>query len=253
VLSIEARLTPYSRPFLSFPPRVQLTAANPVLTPAELAHILTLSQPSVIVTTAAGVANFQHANELLSPELQAKLGYATKGNVFIVNQDADDYGASPLSLKPPHGNLGGWTVRDWKVLLAPDAKPFSPPKYVGSEDSLRAAMIFWSSGTSGKSKGVILTHKAIGTALIAVWHASTLGNDERIIGLPPFYHIVRLPSQSLAFPLCFSFVSSPYNAYLLTFSRLTVRMGERPHGRSRVRFHCDDDDQGAVPRSYAID
>ncbi|GAA5850032.1 hypothetical protein JCM8547_000987 [Rhodosporidiobolus lusitaniae] len=166
-----------------------LTAANPVLTPAELAHILTLSQPAVIVTTAAGVANFQLAYRLLSPELQIKLGYASKGNVFIVNNDADDYGASSLSLVAPHGNLGGWAVRDWKTLLPPNPKPFTPPKYSGSEDSLRAAMIFWSSGTSGKSKGVVLTHRAIGSALVAVWHASTLGPDERLVGLPPFYHI----------------------------------------------------------------
>ncbi|GAA5832122.1 hypothetical protein JCM11251_004247 [Rhodosporidiobolus azoricus] len=166
-----------------------LTAANPVLTPAELAHILTLSQPAAIVTTAAGVANFQLAFKQLSPELQTKLGYPTKGNVFLVNPDADDYGVSSLALKPLQASLGGWHVRDWKTLVPPNPKPFTPPKYAGNEDALRAAMIFWSSGTSGKSKGVILTHKAIGSALIAVWHASTMGVDERLVGLPPFYHI----------------------------------------------------------------
>lgn len=172
--------------------RAQLTAANPVLTPQEIAHILTLSQPAAIVTTAAGLSSFQKAFQLLSPELQTKLGYPTNGNVFLVNPDADDYGASSASLVPPVTNLGGWTVNDWKILLPPNPKPFTPPKYTGSEDALRAAMIFWSSGTSGKSKGVILTHRAIGSALIAVWHASTLGENERLVGLPPFYHIVRL-------------------------------------------------------------
>ncbi|GAA5976868.1 hypothetical protein JCM11641_000895 [Rhodosporidiobolus odoratus] len=166
-----------------------LTAANPVLTPAELAHVLTLSHPAVIVTTAVGLANFQLAFKELSPKLQAELGYDTKGNVFLVSPEADDYGASPASLKNPSGSIGGWAVRDWKTLLSPNPKPFSPPKYTGGEDALRAAMIFWSSGTSGKSKGVILTHKAIGSALIAVWHASTLRPDERLVGLPPFYHI----------------------------------------------------------------
>ncbi|BGO92933.1 hypothetical protein NBRC10512_006050 [Rhodotorula toruloides] len=166
-----------------------LTAANPVLTPQEIAHILTLSQPAAIVTTASGLSSFQQAFKLLTPELQAQLGYPTKGNVFLVNPDADDYGASALSLVQPVTNLGGWTVSDWKVLLSPNSKPFTPPKYTGSEDALRAAMIFWSSGTSGKSKGVILTHRAIGSALIAVWHASTLGENERLVGLPPFYHI----------------------------------------------------------------
>ncbi|BGP12746.1 hypothetical protein JCM10213v2_000663 [Rhodosporidiobolus nylandii] len=166
-----------------------LTAANPVLTPKELAHILQLSQPSVIVTTAAGLANFQLAFKELSADLQAKLGYPTRGNVFLVNPDADDYGASAASLELPHPSIGGWAVNDWKALLPSNPTPFTPPKYTGGEDALRAAMIFWSSGTSGKSKGVILTHKAIGSALVAVWHASTLGADERLVGLPPFYHI----------------------------------------------------------------
>ncbi|GAA5887725.1 hypothetical protein JCM5296_004471 [Sporobolomyces johnsonii] len=166
-----------------------LTAANPVLTPEELAHILALSEPAVIITSPSGVGNFQLAFQLLSPELKSKLDYSSKGNVFIVDPDSDDYGASAGSLHPASRSLGGWTVNDWKVLLPKDPKPFTPPKYTGSEDALRAAVILWSSGTSGKSKGVILSHRAIGSAQIGVWHASTLGADERLVGLPPFYHI----------------------------------------------------------------
>lgn len=201
-----------------------LTAANPVLTPAEVAHILTLSEPSAIVTTEAGLASFQAAFKLLTPELQNKLAYPTSGTVFLVDFEADDYGVAAESLSKVPTSIDGWSVRDWKVLVPAKPKPFTPPKYIGSEDALRAAMIvstdlaipgylpnqstehffwsppllpwtlrnraqFWSSGTSGKSKGVVLTHRAIGSALIAVWHASTLGEHERLIGLPPFYHI----------------------------------------------------------------
>ncbi|GAA5920754.1 hypothetical protein JCM1841_004166 [Sporobolomyces salmonicolor] len=166
-----------------------LTAVNPVLTPQELAHVLALSKPAAIITSPSGVGNFQLAFQLLSPELKAELDYSSKGNVFIVDPDSDDYGASAGSLHPASRSLGGWTVNDWKVLLPKDPKPFTPPKYTGSEDALRAAVILWSSGTSGKSKGVILSHRAIGSAQIGVWHASTLGADERLVGLPPFYHI----------------------------------------------------------------
>ncbi|POY71403.1 hypothetical protein BMF94_5715 [Rhodotorula taiwanensis] len=166
-----------------------LTAANPVLTPAEVAHILTLSEPSAIVTTEAGLASFQAAFKLLTPELQNKLAYPTSDTVFLVDFEADDYGVAAESLSRVPTSIDGWSVRDWKILVPAKPKPFTPPKYVGSEDALRAAMIFWSSGTSGKSKGVVLTHRAIGSALIAVWHASTLGEHERLIGLPPFYHI----------------------------------------------------------------
>ena len=52
-------------------------------------------------------------------------------------------------------------------------------------DDLRAAVIFWSSGTSGKSKGVVLSHKALASAIISVWYGAGLGAEERLIGLPP--------------------------------------------------------------------
>ncbi|GAA5922980.1 uncharacterized protein JCM15063_003488 [Sporobolomyces koalae] len=181
-----------------------LTAANPVLTPPEIAHILTLSQPACIVTTPAGLVNFQTAFKLLPADLQARLGYATKGNVFIVDPESDDYGASAALLRPATQTAGGWKVQDWKLLLPKrtSAAVFVPPKYIGEEDAKRAAMIFWSSGTSGKSKGVILSHRALGTAQIGVWHASTLGPNERLVGLPPFYHIfgwanILLPAVSI--------------------------------------------------------
>ncbi|GAA5908318.1 uncharacterized protein JCM6883_004345 [Sporobolomyces salmoneus] len=181
-----------------------LTAANPVLTPPELAHILTLSQPSCIVTTPAGITNLQAAFKLLPADLQSKLAYPTKGNVFVVDPESDDYGASSGSLRPSSQTVGGWKVQDWKVLLPnrPSKSTFVPPKYSGDEDAKRAAMIFWSSGTSGKSKGVILSHRALGMAQIGVWHASTLGADERLVGLPPFYHIfgwanILLPAVSI--------------------------------------------------------
>lgn len=118
-----------------------LTAANPVLTPAEVAHILSLSQPSVIVTTEAGLASFQAAFKLLTPELQNKLAYPTSGSVFLVDLEADDYGVAAESLAKVPSSIDGWSVRDWKVLVPAKPKSFTPPKYVGSEDALRAAMI----------------------------------------------------------------------------------------------------------------
>lgn len=170
------------------------TAINPVLTPGEVAHILSLSKPSVIVTTPTGLPVFQKAFETLDPTLQSQLAYPTKGNVFIVDPDQGDYGTSPSTLNQSTSyTSGGWRVQNWKVLLPQNSAPFSPPKYAGSEASLRAAVIFWSSGTSGKSKGVILSHKAVASALVSVWHYSTLGPKESLVGLPPFYHIFGAP------------------------------------------------------------
>lgn len=166
------------------------TAINPVLTAGEVAHILNLSKPSVIITTPSGLPVFQQAFELLDAALQSQLAYPTKGNVFIVDPDQDDYGASSGVLNQATAyTVGSWKVQNWKVLLPAQPVPFAPPQYVGSEASLRAAVIFWSSGTSGKSKGVILSHQAVASALVSVWHYSTLGANERLVGLPPFYHI----------------------------------------------------------------
>lgn len=107
----------------------QFTAANPVLTPSEIAHILSLSKPAVIVTTPSGLANFQAAFATLDQSLQAELGYATKGNVFIVDVDADDYGASASSLAQPASSIvGGWRVQNWKTLLPANPVPFTPPQ-----------------------------------------------------------------------------------------------------------------------------
>ncbi|KAM0750797.1 4-coumarate-CoA igase [Meredithblackwellia eburnea MCA 4105] len=168
-----------------------LTGINPALTAVEVAHIFTKSSPSVVVTTKAGLATIQAAYELLEPSQRADLAYPTRGNVFIVDIDGDDYGATSTSLNSPaEWSVSGWKVQDWKVLLPSAPIPFTPPKYdAPNEDDLRAAVIFWSSGTSGKSKGVVLTHKALASAVISVWYGAGLKDDERLIGLPPFYHI----------------------------------------------------------------
>jgi hypothetical protein len=83
----------------------------------------------------------QAAFKLLTPELQSKLAYPTAGNVFIVDLEADDYGVSASALSQVPSSIDGWSVQDWKVLVPANPKPFTPPKYVGSEDALRAAMI----------------------------------------------------------------------------------------------------------------
>lgn len=175
----------------------------------------------MIVTTRSGLDNFQAAFASLSPDVQARLGYATRGNVFLVDPDSDDYGASAATLNQAASSvINGWKVQSWKVLLPAKPAPFTVPQYAAGEDDLRAAIIFWSSGTSGKSKGVILSHKALGSALIACWHGSGLKENERefgcgvpaliriltlalrsshagLIGLPPFYHILYVTSGAM--------------------------------------------------------
>ncbi|KAL8278886.1 hypothetical protein RQP46_008757 [Phenoliferia psychrophenolica] len=168
-----------------------LTGVNPILTPTEVSHILSKSLPGAIVSTPSGLSVIQAAYALLEPAEQSTLAYPTRRNVFVVDLDVDEYGANEESLgRPKEWRVGGWEVQDWKALLPATPIAFEVPKYEGpNEDDLRAAVIFWSSGTSGKSKGVVLTHKALASAIISVWYGAGLGADERLIGLPPFYHI----------------------------------------------------------------
>lgn len=71
-------------------------------------------------------------------------------------------------------------------------------KHPKEESKRRAALILWSSGTSGKSKGVVIAHEYLSFGMQSVWYGSPhLGNDEVFLGLPPFFHIFGLSNVML--------------------------------------------------------
>jgi long-subunit acyl-CoA synthetase (AMP-forming) len=82
--------------------------------------------------------------------------------------------------KPSKIDSRGAQVRDWKWLLDSSAVGQSFPKYAAGESQRRAALILWSSGTSGKSKGVILSHQALAASVQALWYGNIDFNDSEV-------------------------------------------------------------------------
>ena len=101
--------------------------------------------------------------------------------------------------------------RDWTHLLLPppgskaegslatlDRPAFIPAPMTPEEQQRRIAFVLWSSGTTGQSKGVLLSHRALVSNTLGVWDTNphfrgtsrgTDGGGERWITLAPWYHV----------------------------------------------------------------
>lgn len=118
-----------------------------------------------------------------------------RNRIFTVELANEDYGLAPID--KPRVSTGKYS--DWKALLdAPGSeKEFIMPKYDAKNDceeaKRRTALILWSSGTTGKSKGVVISHAYLTYNLQAAWFSNTqYKNDEVFMGLPPFFHVFGL-------------------------------------------------------------
>ncbi|KAI5205212.1 hypothetical protein AUEXF2481DRAFT_70643 [Aureobasidium subglaciale EXF-2481] len=165
-----------------------VTMANPGLTSGELAWILKSSEPQVVVTTPEGLQVLNAAiKESDSPKVKANL--INTHRVYIVDPAHDEYGLPSSYSK---GTKLDQHSQDWKALLA--STPLKAPvKFKSDEYKSRTAVILWSSGTSGKSKGVVLSHQALVSNMHSLWHINQAFDDnQRWLGFAPFYHIFAL-------------------------------------------------------------
>ncbi|KAG9904349.1 acetyl-CoA synthetase-like protein, partial [Aureobasidium melanogenum] len=165
-----------------------VTMANPALTSGELAWILKSSEPKVVVTTPEGLQVLNAAiTESDSPQVKANL--INTRRVYIVDPAHDEYG---LPCSHSKGTALDQHSQDWKALLA--HKPLrAPVQFKPSEYKERTAVILWSSGTSGKSKGVVLSHQALVSNVHSLWHINqAFDGNQRWLGFAPFYHIFAL-------------------------------------------------------------
>ncbi|KDQ56671.1 hypothetical protein JAAARDRAFT_179271 [Jaapia argillacea MUCL 33604] len=178
---------------------LSVTMCNPYYTPNELLHILVTSRPAIVATTPMGLPVVKDAINQLEDKTQARL-YKEGGRIFIVNVAHDDYGLCTGS--HPHDlsrDAEGWVTADYKWLFGRDG--FQPDEWSGDENAKRVCCILWSSGTSGKSKGVVLTHKAMCAGTIMQGFADPeFGADECFIGFVPFFHVLGLSCIALLAP-----------------------------------------------------
>lgn len=161
------------------------TLANSALTSGELAWVLKNAQPQAVITTPEGWTVFEQA--MAENENAGIKSTLRQGRAFIVDTLNDDYGTCiPRKSRLTQG------AQDWKVLLT--QKPLAAPVQFSSEEcKRRAAVILWSSGTSGRSKGVVLSHYALCVNMHSYWHCNPhFGTEHRWLGFAPFYHIFGL-------------------------------------------------------------
>ncbi|KAK0725982.1 hypothetical protein B0H67DRAFT_482333, partial [Lasiosphaeris hirsuta] len=164
-----------------FAANLTATLVSPALTAAEVGWILQNARPHVIITAKACLGAMREA--IAAQEDRA---YFDAVPVLVLDAVADAYPA-PWT-PPPAGE------RSWRELLAEEprgVRPVFDPASAGT----RTAVILWSSGTSGRSKGVLLSHTAINFSMACVWHDADYypGQErQRWLGYVPFYHVFGL-------------------------------------------------------------
>lgn len=176
-----------------------LTASlvSPALTANEISWILQNARPRAIVTAKSCLGAMREALQEQNDQ-----AYFSQIPVFTVDVAEEQYPFSATSSTSPNSTA---QERDWTCLLAApspfaDLKPFRLPP---SASANRTAVILWSSGTSGRSKGVLHSHNALVFSTASLWHDADyhLPNaEERFLAYVPFYHVFGLCNLFLLAP-----------------------------------------------------
>ncbi|KAK4184390.1 putative acyl-CoA synthetase /AMP-acid ligase II [Podospora australis] len=161
------------------------TLASPALTADEIAWILQNARPKVIITSVTNVKAMRAA--LAKPDVDQ--AWAKTVPVYTVDVAAETY--------PGPAEFFGVPKRDWRKLLeyGKTLSPVKPAELMpGEKAAARTAVILWSSGTSGRSKGVLLSHHALNFATASLWHDADYyrGQQQSWLGYVPFYHVFGL-------------------------------------------------------------
>ncbi|MBD3286147.1 AMP-binding protein, partial [candidate division WOR-3 bacterium] len=90
----------------------------------------------------------------------------------------------------------GWLSYEALITEGTDMKPIKPPK-----DIEKLAAILYTSGTTGQAKGVMLTHKNIGSNISGGYQSLDFDPDDVFISILPLHHSFEATAGFLT-PLC---------------------------------------------------
>lgn len=172
-----------------------VSLAAPALTASELAWIIQNARPSAIITAKACLGAMREALQS-----QEDKSYSSQVHIFTVDVATEQY---PFSVSSSIDPVVKSQEHDWTCLLAEPSFPVEPYRLPPGSSPNRTAVILWSSGTSGRSKGVLHSHNALVFAAISLWNDAdyhTPGRRQNWLGYIPFYHVYGLCNIFLVVP-----------------------------------------------------
>lgn len=182
--------------FGAFASGLTASLASPALTATELGWILQNARPRAIITAKACLGAMREALGA-----QEDAAFFAKVPVFTVDVKDDAYlsGAAPAS---PSSSSSA-KEQDWSVLLRNPSSGAKSYHLSAVSAPNRTAVILWSSGTSGRSKGVLISHGALVFATASIWYDADYhkpGRKQSWLGYVPFYHVFGLCNIFLLAP-----------------------------------------------------
>ncbi|KAL1865319.1 hypothetical protein Daus18300_007209 [Diaporthe australafricana] len=185
--------------FGTFASGLTASLASPALTATELGWILQNARPRAVVTAKACLGAMREALKA-----QEDTAFFANVPVFTVDVANDSYlSTTTPAAAEPSSSLSP-LEQDWsallKIPLAPDSKSY---QLSAASAPNRTAVILWSSGTSGRSKGVLISHGALVFATASIWYDADwhrAGLQQSWLGYVPFYHVFGLCNIFLLAP-----------------------------------------------------
>lgn len=180
--------------FGTFASGLTASLASPALTATELGWILQNARPRAIITAKACLGAMREALKA-----QEDSAFFAKVPVFTVDVAGDAY----LSGAEPPSPSSSVQEQDWSALLKSPPSPAKSYHLSAVSAPNRTAVILWSSGTSGRSKGVLISHGALVFATASIWYDADYhrpGLRQSWLGYVPFYHVFGLCNIFLLAP-----------------------------------------------------